>query len=186
LPGKFDLTSIPPAPRGVPQIEVTFDVDANGILNVSAVEKGSGKQEKITITNDKGRLSKEDIEKMVNDAEKFKGEDEAQKERISAKNGLESYIFNMKSSLDQDQVKKTLGDSAVKEAETKLNEALSWLDKNQLGEKDEYLDKQKDLEASLKPLVEKLYGSGGGPGQPGAGQPGAKQANGEPTIEEVD
>ena len=186
LLGKFDLTSIPPAPRGVPQIEVTFDVDANGILNVSAVEKGSGKQEKITITNDKGRLSKEDIEKMVNDAEKFKGEDEAQKERISAKNGLESYIFNMKSSLDQDQVKKTLGDSAVKEAETKLNEALSWLDKNQLGEKDEYLDKQKDLEASLKPLVEKLYGSGGGPGQPGAGQPGAKQANGEPTIEEVD
>ena len=186
LLGKFDLTSIPPAPRGVPQIEVTFDVDANGILNVSAVEKGSGKQEKITITNDKGRLSKEDIEKMVNDAEKFKGEDEAQKERISAKNGLESYIFNMKSSLDQDQVKKTLGDSAVKEAETKLNEALSWLDKNQLGEKDEYLDKQKDLEASLKPLVEELYGSGGGPGQPGAGQPGAKQANGEPTIEEVD
>merc|ERR1712203_1288093 len=92
--GKFDLTGIPPAPRGVPQIEVTFDIDANGILNVSAADKSSGKSEKITITNDKGRLSSEDIEKMVADAEKFKAEDEVQKERISAKNGLESYCFN--------------------------------------------------------------------------------------------
>jgi len=182
LLGKFDLNAIPPAPRGVPQIEVTFDVDANGILNVSAVEKGTGKQEKITITNDKGRLSKEDIEKMVNDAEKFKDEDEAQKERITAKNGLESYIFNMKTSLDEDQVKKTLGDSDVKEAGAKLDEALAWLDKNQLGEKEEYADKQKELEGSLKKLMEKLYANGGGPEQAG-GQPGAKP---EPTVEEVD
>ena len=183
LLGKFDLTGIPPAPRGVPQIEVTFDVDANGILNVSAVEKGTGKQEKITITNDKGRLSKEDIERMVNDAEKYKNEDDAQKERISAKNGLESYIFNMKSSLDQDQVKKTLGDNDVAEATKKLDEALAWLDKNQLGEKEEYTDKQKELESSLKKLMEKLYSAGGQP-QAGAGKP---QANGaEPTIEEVD
>merc|ERR1711951_1636 len=106
--GKFDLNGIPPAPRGTPQIEVTFDVDANGILNVSAVEKGSGKQEKITITNDKGRLSNEEIERMVNDAEKFKDEDNKQKDRISAKNGLESYIFNLKSSLDNDQLKSKL------------------------------------------------------------------------------
>ena len=185
LLGKFDLTGIPPAPRGVPQIEVTFDVDANGILNVSAVEKGTGKQEKITITNDKGRLSKEDIERMVNDAEKYKNEDDAQKERISAKNGLESYIFNMKSSLDQDQVKKTLGDNDVAEATKKLDEALAWLDKNQLGEKEEYTDKQKELESSLKQLMEKLYSAGGQPqAGPGAGKP---QANGaEPTIEEVD
>ena len=183
LLGKFDLTGIPPAPRGVPQIEVTFDVDANGILNVSAVEKGTGKQEKITITNDKGRLSKEDIERMVNDAEKYKNEDDAQKERISAKNGLESYIFNMKSSLDQDQVKKTLGDNDVAEATKKLDEALAWLDKNQLGEKEEYTDKQKELESSLKKLMEKLYSAGGQP-QAGGGKP---QANGaEPTIEEVD
>ena len=183
LLGKFDLTGIPPAPRGVPQIEVTFDVDANGILNVSAVEKGTGKQEKITITNDKGRLSKEDIERMVNDAEKYKNEDDAQKERISAKNGLESYIFNMKSTLDQDQVKKTLGDNDVAEATKKLDEALAWLDKNQLGEKEEYTDKQKELESSLKKLMEKLYSAGGQP-QAGAGKP---QANGaEPTIEEVD
>merc|ERR1712114_169095 len=103
--GKFDLTGLPPAPRGVPQIEVTFDIDANGILNVSAVDKSTNKQSKITITNDKGRLSKEDIEKMVNDAEKFKAEDEKQKERIAAKNGLESYCFNMKSTLDDEKVK---------------------------------------------------------------------------------
>ena len=185
LLGKFDLTGIPPAPRGVPQIEVTFDVDANGILNVSAVEKGTGKQEKITITNDKGRLTKDDIERMVNDAEKYKNEDDAQKERISAKNGLESYIFNMKSTLDQDQVKKTLGDSEVSEATKKLDEALAWLDKNQLGEKEEYADKQKELESSLKKLMEKLYSAGGQP-QAGA-EAGKPQANGaEPTIEEVD
>merc|ERR1712202_122761 len=104
LLGKFDLTAIPPAPRGVPQIEVTFDIDANGILNVSACDKSTGKQNKITITNDKGRLSKEDIERMVNDAEKFKADDDKQKERISAKNGLESYCFNMKTTLDDEKV----------------------------------------------------------------------------------
>merc|ERR1712072_821525 len=108
LLGKFDLTGIPPAPRGVPQIEVTFDIDANGILNVSALEKGTGKAEKITITNDKGRLSKEEIEGMVADAEKFKGEDDKQKERIAAKNGLESFIFNLKSSLDNEEIKSKL------------------------------------------------------------------------------
>merc|ERR1712207_75100 len=96
--GQFDLTGIPPAPKGTPQVEVTFDVDANGILNVSAVEKGSGKVEKITITNDKGRLSNEEIERMVND------EEDKQKDRISAKNALESCIFNLKSSLDNDQI----------------------------------------------------------------------------------
>merc|ERR1719449_510313 len=105
LLGKFDLTGIPPAPRGVPQIEVTFDIDANGILNVSAVDKSSGKQEKITITNDKGRLSKEEIERMVSDAEKFKAEDDKQKERIAAKNGLESYCFNMKSTMEDEKLK---------------------------------------------------------------------------------
>jgi heat shock protein 1/8 len=93
LLGKFNLEGIPPAPRGVPQIEVTFDIDANGILNVSAVEKGTGKTNKITITNEKGRLSKEDIEKMVNEAEKYKGEDEEMKKKIEAKNGFENYCF---------------------------------------------------------------------------------------------
>merc|ERR1711872_763331 len=116
LLGKFDLTGIPPAPRGTPQIEVTFDIDANGILNVSAADKSTGKQNKITITNDNGRLSKEEIEKMVNDAETFKDEDEKQKERISAKNSLESSIFNMKSSLDQQEVKSKLTEEEINSA----------------------------------------------------------------------
>merc|ERR1719200_68244 len=123
LLGKFDLTGIPPAPRGVPQIEVTFDIDANGILNVSACDKSTGKQNKITITNDKGRLSKEDIEKMVNDAEKFKDEDDKQKERISAKNGLESYIFNLKSSLDNEEIKSKLSAEELSGAESALDDA---------------------------------------------------------------
>merc|ERR1719517_415819 len=114
LLGKFDLTGIPPAPRGVPQIEVTFDIDANGILNVSAVDKSSGKQEKITITNDKGRLSKEDIERMVADAEKFKAEDDKQKERIAAKNGLESYCFNMKSTMEDEKLKDKISEDEKK------------------------------------------------------------------------
>merc|ERR1712236_12200 len=108
--GKFELSGIPPAPRGVPQIQVTFDIDANGILNVSAMDKSTGKENKITITNDKGRLSKEDIEKMVNEAEKFKAEDEKQRERISAKNGLESYCFQMKATMDEEKIKGAISD----------------------------------------------------------------------------
>merc|ERR1719463_674607 len=103
--GKFDLTGIPPAPRGVPQVEVTFDVDANGILNVSAADKSTGKSQKITITNDKGRLSKEDIEKMVNEAERFKADDEAAKEKVQANNELESYAYQMKQTLDDEKIK---------------------------------------------------------------------------------
>merc|ERR1712061_443651 len=159
--GQFDLTGIPPAPRGTPQVEVTFDVDANGILNVSAVEKGSGKIEKITITNDKGRLFKEDIEKMVNDAEKFKDEDDKQKERISAKNGLESYIFNLKSSLDNEEIKTKLTSEEVSGAQTALDSALKWLDANQLAEKEEFEDKQKELETMSLPLMTKIYGGQG-------------------------
>jgi len=183
LLGKFDLTGIPPAPRGVPQIEVTFDVDANGILNVSAVEKGSGKAEKITITNDKGRLSNEEIEKMVNDAERFKDEDEKQKERIAAKNGLESYIFNLKSSLDNEDVKTKLTPEELSAAQSTLDSALKWLDANQLGEKEEFEDKQKELESVARPLMSKIHGAGAqtcGQQQQRAG------AAGEPTIEEVD
>merc|ERR1719318_1404633 len=111
LLGKFELTGIPPAPRGVPQIEVTFDIDANGILNVSAVDKSTGKENKITITNDKGRLSKEEIERMVNEAEQYKAEDDKQKNRIQAKNSLESYAFNMKSSVEDEKVKDKISES---------------------------------------------------------------------------
>merc|ERR1712109_71961 len=178
LLGKFDLTGIPPAPRGVPQIEVTFDIDANGILNVSAVDKSSGKQEKITITNDKGRLSKEEIEKMVADAERFKGEDDKQKERIAAKNGLESFIFNLKSSLDNQEIKSKLSTEELSRAQTALDEALKWMDANQLAEK------QKELETMSKPFMSKIYGQ---TGQSCGQQQQEKSHSGAgPTIEEVD
>merc|ERR1711872_525667 len=173
LLGKFELSGIPPAPRGVPQIEVTFDVDANGILNVSACDKSTGKQNKITITNDKGRLSKEDIEKMVNDAEKYKADDDKQKERISAKNNLESYCFNMKSTLDDEKVKDKISDSDRKVITDKCDDAIKWLDSNQTAEKDEYEDKQKELEGVCNPIISKMYQGAGGPqgGMPG-GAPG--------------
>merc|ERR1711929_7436 len=187
--GKFDLTNIPPAPRGTPQIEVTFDIDSNGILNVSALEKGSGKAEKITITNDKGRLSKEEIEKMVADAEKFKGEDDKQKERIAAKNGLESFIFNLKSSLDNEEIKSKLSAEELSAAQSALDDALKWMDANQLAEKEEFEDKQKELETMSRPIMSKIYG-----GQAGGQSCGQQQqrsssnSNGGagPTIEEVD
>merc|ERR1712106_349204 len=196
--GKFDLTGIPPAPRGVPQIEVTFDIDANGILNVSACDKSTGKQNKITITNDKGRLSKEEIERMVNDAEKYKAEDDKQKERIAAKNGLESYCFNMKTTIDDEKMKDKISDDDRKTIGDKCDEAIKWLDANQLAEVEEFNDKQKELEGVCNPIITKLYqGAGGMPdmsgmpgGMPGAGgapSGGAGGAGGAgPTIEEVD
>jgi len=180
--GKFDLTGIPPAPRGVPQIEVTFDVDANGILNVSAADKSSGKSQKITITNDKGRLSKEEIEKMVNDAEKFKAEDDQQKERISAKNGLESYCFNMKSTVEDDKLKGKISESDLKTISDKCEETIKWLDQNQSAEVDEFKHKQSEIEGICNPIVSKLYQQGQAPQN---GMPSG-QTNSGPTVEEVD
>merc|ERR1719381_213793 len=187
LLGKFHLDGSPPTPNGVPQIEGAFAIDANGILNVSASDKSTGKSNQITITNDKGRLSKEDIERMVNDAEKFKAEDEVQKERIAAKNGLESYCFNMKATLDDEKVKDKISDADKKAINDKCDEAIKWLDGNQLGEKEEFVDKQKEVEAVCSPIVTKLYqGAGGAPGgMPGAGTGAAGKGDG-PTIEEVD
>jgi len=189
LLGKFDLTGIPPAPRGVPQIEVTFDIDANGILNVNAMDKSSGKSEKITITNDKGRLSKEDIEKMVDDAEKFKAEDEIQKEKIAAKNALESYCFNMKSTVEDEKFKDKISDADKKSIVEKCDEAIKWLDANQTAEKDEYEYKQKEIEGICNPIISKLYQQSGG-AQPssGGGSAGAdfKAKGSGPTVEEVD
>jgi len=200
LLGKFDLTGIPPAPRGVPQIEVTFDIDANGILNVSACDKSTGKQNKITITNDKGRLSKEEIERMVNDAEKFKDEDNKQKDRISAKNGLESYCFNMKTTIDDEKMADKISADDKKLISDKCDDAIKWLDANQLAEVEEFQEKQKEVEAVCNPIITKLYQSAGGAGMPDmggmpGGMPGAGGAGGAapgggsgsgPTIEEVD
>ncbi|KAK2538924.1 Hspa2 [Columba guinea] len=177
LLGKFDLTGIPPAPRGVPQIEVTFDIDANGILNVSAVDKSTGKENKITITNDKGRLSKDDIDRMVQEAEKYKAEDEANRDRVSAKNSLESYTYNMKQTVEDEKLKGKISDQDKQKVLEKCREVVSWLDRNQMAEKEEYEHKQKELEKLCNPIVTKLYQGAGGAGAGGSGGP---------TIEEVD
>ena len=192
--GQFTLNGIPPAPRGTPQVEVTFDVDANGILNVSAVEKAGGKSEKITITNENGRLSKEEIEKMVEESEKFKAEDDKQKEKIVAKNHLESYCFNIKSTLEDNSLKDKISDEERNAALEMCNETISWLDKNQMADTEEYKDRQNQLENSFKPVVQKLYaGSQSGPNFTSPGGCGAESGQsfggnnyGGPTVEEVD
>jgi len=177
LLGKFELSGIPPAPRGVPQIEVTFDVDANGIMNVSAVDKSTGKSSKITIKNDKGRLSKEDIERMVNDAERFKKEDESQRERVQAKNNLEAYCFNMKQTVEGENTKLAPGDK--KSILDACDAALKWLDNNHTAEKEEFEHKLKEVEKVCSPIITKMYQNGHGPADNGASHKG-------PTIDEVD
>ncbi|CAL8107175.1 unnamed protein product [Calicophoron daubneyi] len=199
LLGKFELSGIPPAPRGVPQIEVTFDIDANGILNVSAVDKSTGKKNTITITNDKGRLSKEEIERMVADADKYKAEDEHQKNRVAAKNALESYAYSMKQTIEDEKVKEKVSESDRQLISDKCKETIDWLDHNQTAEQDEYAHRQKELEKVCTPIITKLYQGAGGPGGEGmggmpggfpGGMPGAGGGPGGgakgPTIEEVD
>ncbi|CAH00348.1 Ssa2 [Kluyveromyces lactis] len=188
LLGKFDLTGIPPAPRGVPQIEVTFDVDANGILNVSAVEKGTGKSEKITITNDKGRLSKEDIERMVSEAEKYKEEDEKESSRIAARNQLESTSYSLKNTLSEAADKIEEADKETLTA--KCDEVIAWLDANTQATTEEFESQLKELQEVANPIMTKMYQAGGAPGgaAPGGfpgGAPPAPEAEG-PTVEEVD
>ena len=177
--GKFNLEGIPPAPRGVPQIEVTFDIDANGILNVSAVDKGTGKQNKITITNDKGRLSKEDIEKMVQDAEKFKAEDELIKKKIEAKNGFENYCFQMKNTLSDEKLKDVFTEDEKKTIEETSKEGLQWLEGNNDADADAIEGKQKELEAKFNPIMMRVYQQTGGAGMPGmGGMPGGGMPGG--------
>ena len=170
--GKFNLEGIPPAPRGTPQIEVTFDIDANGILNVSAMDKASGKNEKITITNDKGRLSKEEIDKLVADAERFKDEDDKIRTRIEKKNGLENYCFQMKNQLDDEKMK----DKFTEEDRTAITEGtkevLQWLESaGAEAELEAFEAKQKELEAKFNPIMMRVYQAAGGApgGMPGAG-----------------
>ncbi|KAF2298028.1 hypothetical protein GH714_007181 [Hevea brasiliensis] len=168
LLGKFDLTGIPPAPRGTPQIEVTFEVDANGILNVKAEDKGTGKSEKITITNDKGRLSQEEIERMVREAEEFAEEDRKVKEKIDARNSLETYVYNMKNQInDKDKLADKLEADEKEKIETSVKEALEWLDDNQSAEKEDYEEKLKEVEAVCNPIITAVYQRSGGP--PGGG-----------------
>jgi len=203
--GKFNLDGIPPMPRGQPQIDVTFDIDANGILNVSAIEKSTGKENKITITNDKGRLSQDEIERMVAEAERFKAEDDANKNRIEAKNGLENYCYSLKSTMSSEQVKDKIEEGDKKSLEEKIEETMKWLDANQAAEKEEYEEKQKELEGVALPILQKMGGGAGGPGgmpdmggmggmpdmggmggMPGGAGPSASEPAGGPTIEEID
>ncbi|CAL8463909.1 g3444 [Coccomyxa elongata] len=197
LLGKFELSGIPPAPRGVPQINVVFDIDANGILNVSAEDKTTGQKNKITITNDKGRLSKEEIERMVQEAEKYKAEDEEARKRIDAKNALENYAFNMRNTIKDEKVASKLDKDDLDKIEKEVDEAISWLDANQLAETEELEHKLKELEGVCSPIISKMYaGAGGAEGMPGGmpgGMPdmGGASAGGAssgpgPKIEEVD
>jgi len=185
LLGKFHLDGIPPMPRGVPQIEVTYDIDANGILNVSAVEKSTGRENKITITNDKGRLSSEEVERMVAEAEKYKAEDEANASRIQAKNGLENYCYSMKNTMNDEKLKGKVSDEDKATIIGKVEETIKWLDANQENEKEEYEAKQKELEETCNPIMQKMYAQGGAPGgmpggMPGGGMPGGMPGGGMP------
>jgi L1 cell adhesion molecule like protein len=202
LLGKFELSGIPPAPRGVPQIDVTFDVDANGILNVSAVEKSTGRTNKITITNDKGRLSKEEIERMVSEAAEYKDADEKVANRIQSKNALESYSYSLRNTLSDDKAASKM-DAGDKETLKKaVDDTIQWLEENPEASKETYDAKQKELEGTATPIMQKMYASDAGAGgMPGGGMPGAggmpfppsSNAGGSsmsddqgPTIEEVD
>ncbi|XP_011436292.3 heat shock protein 68-like [Magallana gigas] len=176
--GTFELNGIPPAPRGVPQIDVEFDIDANGILNVSAKDKSTGKSNKITITNDKGRLSKADIERMVNEAEKYKEEDDKQRQRIAARNQLESYVFTVK------QAAEDTGDKLQSEDKETISrvcsETVSWLDNNALAEVDEYEFKLKEVQKVCSPIMAKLHQNGS------TGNQGPASSSQGPTVEEMD
>merc|ERR1711865_887327 len=194
--GKFKLEGIPPAPRGQPQIDVCFDVDANSILTVSALEKSTGKENKITITNDKGRLSQDEIERMVAEAEKYKAEDDANKNRVESKNGLENYCYSLKSSISAEEVKDKIPADDKAALETAIEDTIKWLDANPTGEKEEYEEKQKALEAIAMPILQSMAGGAGGmpgggmPDMGGAGgapggAPPAADAAGGPTIEEI-
>jgi len=200
--GKFQLEGIPPMPRGVPQIDVTFDIDANGILNVSAAEKSTGKEQKITITNDKGRMSADEIERLVQEAERFKAEDEANKGRVEAKNSLENYAFQIRNSINDEKLAGKLSEDDKSKVNDAISSTTSWLDANQNAEKEEFEAKQKELEGICLPILQSLGGGAGGmpggmpdmsggmpggfPGGAPGGAPPAAEADEGPKIEEID
>merc|ERR1711970_932034 len=177
LLGKFELGGIPPAPRGQPQIEVTFEIDSNGILNVGAEDKGTGKAEKITITNDKGRLTEEQIEKMIKEAEQFAEEDKALKERVDAKNAFDGYMHSMKSAVEGSGENKGLSEKLDSDEKEKIQDALKdgqeWLDSNPEAEAEEIKDKHKEIEGICAPIISKYYGGAGGGG--GGGDEGGDE-----------
>merc|ERR1712024_116405 len=163
--GKFDITGIPPAPRGVPQIEVTFEIDANGTMIVSAEDKGTGNKEKITITNDNNRLSPEDIERMIYDAEKFAEEDAELKSKVEARNELESYAYSLKNQLsDKEKLGGKLSDDEQSKIEEIINEKIKWLEDNTDASAEDLKAQKKEMEDIVQPIIAKLYqGQGGAP-----------------------
>lgn len=189
LMGEFDLNGIPPMPRGVPQIEVTYDIDANGILNVSAAEKSTGKSNKITITNDKSR-TKEDIERMIAEAENYAAADKEVMERVETKNGGEAYLYNARNSLREEKVKETLSADDLQAAESAIDAGLKWLEDNSEATAEEIKEKQKEWEEQIRPILMKLYASASaasaasGASSASADVPGSSDSG--PTVEEVD
>ena len=187
LLGTFDLTGIPPAPRGVPQIEVTFDIDANGIMNVSAKEKSTGNVKKITIKNERGRHTQAEIDKMVADAEKFKAQDEEVRKKIESKNSLEGYCFGVRNSLSNEQFASTISQEDKDKVNKEINDTLAWIDGHQDAKLDEFEAKQKELEGKLMPIMQKAYQNASprnnNSNQPDNDHPGP---NNGPRVEEVD
>ena len=184
--GEFTLTDIPPMPRGVPQIEVSFDIDANGILNVTALEKSTRKSNNVTIKNDGSRLSKEDIERMTNDAEAYAKEDSEFKEKVEAKNGLENYCFSIKNTISDEKLKHNISEDDKKMIEEKIDDTLKWLEHNISASKEEYESKRKELEETFKPIMDKLMPSGMPSSMPSEMPSSTENTNSGPNIEEVD
>ena len=176
--GEFTLTDIPPMPRGVPQIEVSFDIDANGILNVSALEKSTGKSQNVTITNDSSRLSKEEIEKMTKDAEQYNQADEEFREMVEARNGFEGYCFSVQSILTNDKMKDKLDEDDRNTLEKTIKESLLWLESNQELSKADYLTKREEVESVCKPIVSKMMSN--------TGEPEGMQSSPSPNVEDID
>jgi len=175
LLGKFELTGIPPAPRGVPQIEVTFEIDSNGILNVAAEEKGTGKKEKITITADKGRLSEAEIERMLREEEEHRESDKIARETIESRNQLEGFAYNLKNQIsDKEKLGSKISEDDKEVLEKAIKEALDWLESNRDADKDAFEEKRSQLEQTANPIISKLYQQAGGPG----GAPGAEPGSG--------
>jgi len=183
--GNFQLEGIPPMPRGVPQIDVTFDIDANGILNVSAVEKSVGKEKSITIKNDKGRMSDDEIERLVAEAEKYKAEDEANKGRVEGKNNLENYAFQMKNSLNDENSAGKISSVDKEKVNRAISDVMIWIDKNQSASKEEYEQKQKELEGICLPVLQAGM-SDKATAASGAGTSAAEVHTEGPKIEEID
>lgn len=188
LLGKFQLDGIPPMPRGVPQIEITYDIDANGILNVSAAEKSTGKSNKITITNDKGRLSADEVERLVKEAEKYEAEDKEKAERITARNEMESYLYNARNTLREDKVKEQLGAYNIQRAEKEIEAGIKWLEENQDATTEEIKAEMKGLEERVRPILMSLYnGPKTDAESEAAHQEREAEADGKgPRVEEVD